>query len=202
MRRTLAVVVTASSLAVVGSACGSSGRDMREPTPGATAPARIPNPAGTLEATSTTSAYFGLSSDSWSPGGALPERFTCDGADVSPPLVISSVPPGTVELALVMTDPDANRFVHWVVAGIAPTTTEIVEGTLPAGAVEGSTTNGSTGYYGPCPPKGEEHTYELTLYALGTPSGITRGEAPTQAVDSITAKGSQTAILTGTYKKR
>ena len=54
--------------------------------------------------------------------GRIPERFTGDGADVSPPLAWSDPPPGTKSFALVVEDTDASggSFWHWGVCGIDP----------------------------------------------------------------------------------
>jgi hypothetical protein len=107
-------------------ACGNDGRTLREPDPGATAPpvprsstttsSQIVGPAGSASTTG-----FELTSSAFAPGAPIPVMYTCDGDNVSPPLAWESVPAGTVELALTDVDPDANNFVHWVMAGIDPT---------------------------------------------------------------------------------
>ena len=48
-----------------------------------------------------------LTSSKFADGGMIPSRYTCDGANVSPPLEIRDVPEATEVLALVMDDPDA-----------------------------------------------------------------------------------------------
>ena len=97
---------------------------------------------------------------------AIDARFTCDGDDVSPPLSWTGAPAGTVELALLVTDDDADGFVHWAVAGIAPASGRCVEGAGPPGAVAGAERLRRAGWSGPCPPAGSPHTYRFTLYAL------------------------------------
>lgn len=205
MRRTVVTTFT-TALAVVALmvplACGSSGRDLRPPAEGATAPPRRPDPVGTVASSPTTAAFFSLSSDAWSPGGPFPEAFTCDGDDTSPPLTISAVPPGTVELAIVMLDQDADRYVHWAIAGIDPSTVEISEGAVPPEAVTAKNSAGKIGYTGPCPPSGTEHDYQLTLHALDAPSGVTEGQSPSEAIAAIEAQHTAMAVLTATYRKR
>lgn len=174
---------------------------MREPTPGATAPARTPNPAGTLGATSSTLAFFGLSTNEWTPGGPIPERFSCDGEGISPALTISTVPADTTELVLVVNDSDADGYVHWLVTGIAPTTTEIAESQLPPGAVEHKNSAGKTAWSPPCPPKNQTHSYNFILYALSSPSNITPSADPKEAVATISDGSTDMAILTGTYER-
>jgi Raf kinase inhibitor-like YbhB/YbcL family protein len=46
----------------------------------------------------------------------IPERYTCDGENLSPSLFWEEPPEGTVSFALTMVDPDApgGLFVHWV----------------------------------------------------------------------------------------
>lgn len=188
-------------LAVALTACGSSGRELRDPEPGATAPPRKESPSGTLTPTSgPDTSVFGLASDAWTPGGDIPERYTCDGDEVSPPFAVFSPPAGTVELALVMTDVDA-PFVHWVVAGMAPETASFGPGEVPPGAVQASNTRGSAQYVGPCPPEGEQHTYEFALYALPAPSGVTESQDAVSAIAAITTAPLQTASITGLFER-
>ena len=61
---------------------------------------------------------FDLSSTAFSDGGEIPTRHTCDGDDAPVPLAWSDSPAGTAEFALLMDDPDARGFVHWLVVGI------------------------------------------------------------------------------------
>jgi len=107
--------------------------------------------------------------------GTIPQRFTCDGEDLSPPLSWSEPPAGTQSLLLVFDDPDApvGTWDHWLLFNIPPTIRSLPEG-IPADAVvEGIGTHGSNswhrlGYGGPCPPKGSTHRYFFRLYALDT----------------------------------
>lgn len=115
-----------------------------------------------------------LSSPAFSPGGAIPSQYTCDGRDVSLPLRWSGVPTGTRQLVLVMRDPDApgGSFIHWSLSGISPTVASLSAGQPPPGAVAGKNGFGTLGYGGPCPPRGEKpHHYVITLRAIGTGGG-------------------------------
>lgn len=111
-------------------------------------------------------------------GGMIPQRYTCDGQDVSPPLVWSGLPAGTKSLVLIVDDPDAPdpaaprmTWVHWVLYNIPPATTGLPEGipaqALPLGTLQGLNDWQRTGYGGPCPPIGR-HRYFHKLYALDT----------------------------------
>lgn len=99
----------------------------------------------------------------------IPVKYTCDGGDLSPPLVIGEVPPEAKSLVLIVDDPDApaGTFVHWTVWNIDSKTTEIAEGTVPQGATQGLTDFGRVGWGGPCPPSGV-HRYAFRLYAIET----------------------------------
>ncbi|HQT26506.1 MAG TPA: YbhB/YbcL family Raf kinase inhibitor-like protein, partial [Burkholderiales bacterium] len=48
-----------------------------------------------------------LTSKAFREGEQIPEKYTCDGANISPPLSWSGVPPGTKSLVLFIDDPDA-----------------------------------------------------------------------------------------------
>lgn len=97
----------------------------------------------------------------------IPEKYTCDGENIPPPLQIEGVPVETKSLVLIVDDPDApvGTWVHWLVWNINPATKEIPENSVPAGSVEGTTSFGNPGYGGPCPPSGT-HRYFFKCYAL------------------------------------
>jgi Raf kinase inhibitor-like YbhB/YbcL family protein len=187
-------------------ACGNDGRTLREPDPGATAPpvprsstttsSQVVGPAGSASTTG-----FELTSSAFAPGAPIPVMYTCDGDNVSPPLAWESVPAGTVELALTDVDPDANNFVHWVMAGIDPTVQAIDAGSVPDGVVQAKNTAGSVGWTGSCPPKGAPHHYVFTLYALTTPSGLSDGVDGRSAISTLQQQKSPTATLVGTYQR-
>lgn len=107
--------------------------------------------------------------------GKIPVQYTCDGADLSPPLVWSDPPPGTQSFALISDDPDTpiGTWVHWVVYGLPAGSRGLQEGipkteTLPDGTQQGITDFGRSGYGGPCPPAGKPHRYFFKLFALDT----------------------------------
>ncbi len=107
-----------------------------------------------------------ISSSAFADSQSIPARYTCDGADASPPLTFSDIPSNAKGLALVVDDPDApsGTFDHWIVWNIPVTMTNVAEGQSPQG-VAGRNGFGKSGYGGPCPPKGE-HRYQFKLYAL------------------------------------
>lgn len=119
---------------------------------------------------------FTLDSPAFADGSAIPPRFTCDGANMSPPLRWHGAPAGTKSVALIIDDPDApdpaapkRVWVHWVLYNVPVRLAQLPEGAsakrLPEGAREGVNDGGSVGYDGPCPPKGR-HRYFHKAYAL------------------------------------
>jgi Raf kinase inhibitor-like YbhB/YbcL family protein len=110
-----------------------------------------------------------ISSTAFENNGSIPGKYTCDGANVSPPLRIQNVPAGTKSLALIVDDPDApgGMWVHWVVWNIDPGKGELEESEVPAGSVQGINDFETYNYGGPCPPSGT-HRYFFKLYALDT----------------------------------
>lgn len=166
--------------------------------------------AGDDDAVPTFSAGSGsgdidLTSDAFFDGGVIPEEFTCDGADLSPPLQWDGIPDDTASLALIMDDLDAN-FVHWVAYDMDPALSGIDSvgntETLPDdGGDNGKNSFGDSGYGGPCPPSGQNHTYQFTLYALDAPADLDPGATASQLGLVIEGHIIATGVLTGTYSR-
>jgi Raf kinase inhibitor-like YbhB/YbcL family protein len=142
-----------------------------------------------------------LSSPAFTEGAAIPQRFTCDGDNLSPPLRWSELPTGTVEVALVVDDPDAPRgtYVHWVVVGLDPASTKLAEGMVPPGARQLRNSAGKAAYTGPCPPGGPPHHYRFTIYALQRPPEVGDDARPEAAIQAIGAAATARGRLVGTY---
>lgn len=146
---------------------------------------------------------FTLSSTAFEPGGAIPRRHSCDGEDSSPDLTWTGAPDGTQALALVVTDPDARGFVHWIAYDLTGTPS----GGLPTGVStspdappQGTNSFGRIGYGGPCPPSGT-HRYVFDLHALDRLlelTGAPRLDALERAMDGHVLA---TATLTGSYHR-
>ncbi len=116
---------------------------------------------------------FHLSSPAFENGKDIPNEFTCDGTDCSPPLIWTDPLPETETFALIVDDPDApsGTWVHWVLYNLPATHRGLSEGMakdrqLPNGARQGRNDFGKLGYNGPCPPRGAPHRYFFKLYAL------------------------------------
>lgn len=114
-----------------------------------------------------------LSSFDFEHEGLIPEKFTCDGEDISPSLIIEDIPEGTKRLALIVDDPDApaGTWVHWIVFNIH--VTEIIEESEVPGT-QGLNDFRKLDYGGPCPSSGT-HRYFFKLYALDTKLDLAEG---------------------------
>jgi Raf kinase inhibitor-like YbhB/YbcL family protein len=146
--------------------------------------------------TSTTGQTLEVHSSAFADGGAIPVAYSCKGsADAPPPLSWSGVPDAAEQLAIVVEDPDARGFVHWLVTGIPPATTQ-VDGTLPPGAVEGKSSAGSAGWTPVCPPKGRHH-YQFAVYALDAPVDANADDVLGFIGEHAIASGT----LTGTFER-
>jgi Raf kinase inhibitor-like YbhB/YbcL family protein len=113
-----------------------------------------------------------VTSPAFRDGAAIPLRFACrqyGGQGKTPPLRWSVGQNGVGALALVVDDPDApgGAYVHWVLFNIDATANELLEGVVPPRAQQALNTARTAGYAPPCPPRGEQHRYRFTMYALG-----------------------------------
>lgn len=111
---------------------------------------------------------FSVSSPVFLNYGKIPPEYTCDGNETSPPLAVSGVPLNSDSLVLTVVDIDApsGPFTHWIMWNIPANVTDLSKGqrfSFP----QGTTSAGTQGYFGPCPPHGL-HRYVFTLYALDT----------------------------------
>lgn len=143
-----------------------------------------------------------LTSPAFINDGAIPAKYTCDGQDISPALTISNVPAGTQSLALIVDDPDASGgWLHWMMWNISPSTAEIAENNVPAGAILGQNDFGRTAWGGPCPPSGVHH-YQFKLYALDTKLNLKPDAGKGDLEVEIEKHLIDEARLVGTYAKK
>ena len=212
-------VLATCAVALLLAGCGDDGRELRAPSPDQTTtsasttstapPSTTEVAAGTgggtgddqgsaATAPPTTATTLRLTSPAFGNGQPIPPEYTCVGDDVSPPLAWSGVPAGTAELALVVRDPDADGFIHWVIAGLPPDGTGLTRREPPSQAVQGLNDFGRQGWSGPCPPSGI-HNYEFRLYALAAPSGLAAGADGAEAAGQLeSATLLASAALSGT----
>lgn len=117
---------------------------------------------------------FSIKSVDFKDGGTIPTKFSCDGENLSPGLSWTQPPDGTKSLAMLVEDPDApgGTFIHWIIYDIPADWTGLKRGMtdgdgIKLGVKQGKTGFGSSGWGGPCPPRGHgRHRYIFTLKAL------------------------------------
>lgn len=142
---------------------------------------------------------FRVRSSSFGPGGEIDGKHTCDGVDVSPMLIHYSVPEQALSLAVVCKDLDAR--VHWVTWNLDPKK-NISEGTGNSVVYyKGQNDFGRLGYNGPCPPAGQRHTYECTVYALDSKLKLYDGATARDVLEAMNGKIVGKGALNFTYKR-
>ena len=149
-----------------------------------------------------------LESSAFEANALIPAKYTCDGADISPPLSWDEPPGGTQSFALIFDDPDVpgGTFVHWVLYDIPATVRELSENivavkTLPNGGVQGKNDFGKLGYGGSCPPNGT-HRYIFKLYALDYKVSLAPGATKQQLETAMKGHILGIAELVGRYSRK
>lgn len=153
-------------------------------------------------------ATLDLTSQAFASQEAIPERLTCDGEDISPPLSWSAPPDGSQSFVLIMDDPDApmGTWVHWVLFNI-PADRRALPENIPAedqlsdGSLHGSNSWRRSDYGGPCPPSGSTHRYVFKLYALGTKLDLGASATKQQVLDAMDGHVMAYGELVGTYSR-
>ncbi len=155
---------------------------------------------------------FTLRSPAFSDGAEIPMVYTCEGKDISPPLIWEDPPEGTRSFALIVDDPDAPdpkaprlTWVHWVVYNIPAAVRALPEGAsgkaMPEGAKEGLNDWKRVGYGGPCPPIGR-HRYFHKLYALDILLPDLGAVTKARLLAAMEGHVLGRAELVGTYQKK
>jgi Raf kinase inhibitor-like YbhB/YbcL family protein len=152
---------------------------------------------------------FELISTAFEQGEPIPEKYSCDGEDISPSLAWGDPPAGTQSLALIMDDPDApvGTWDHWILFNISPDLRELQEDLPitgknidPDAIFVGNNSWGRAGYGGPCPPSGA-HRYFFKLYALDTIINLLPGATKQELLDAMEGHILAEAELMGTYRR-
>jgi Raf kinase inhibitor-like YbhB/YbcL family protein len=149
-----------------------------------------------------------LTSEAFSSQETIPQRFTCDGEDISPPLSWSAPSESARSFALIMDDPDApmGTWVHWVLFNI-PGDKRALPESVPAQdqlsdcSLHGSNSWRRSDYGGPCPPSGSTHRYVFKLYALDSPLDLEAGATKKQVLDAMDGHVLAHGELVGTYSR-
>ena len=155
---------------------------------------------------STRTLTLDLQSPAFSDGFPIPQDYTVDGRNFSPPLRWSDPPEGTKSFALVCGDPDAPRgtFTHWVLFNVPAEDREVPPNVAPtpdltSGARQGTNDFGRIGYGGPAPPPGGPHRYFFKLYALDVKLGLPAGASRERLLEAMRGHQLAEGRLFGVY---
>lgn len=139
--------------------------------------------------------------------GMIPDKFSCKGQDISPPLKWENAPAGTKSFVLICDDPDApvGTWDHWLLFNIPASVTELQEGVpaqaeLPNGARHGKNSWGRKDYGGPCPPGGT-HRYFFKFYALDTLLDLEPGVSKKELMNAMQGHILAQTELMGKFKR-
>lgn len=136
--------------------------------------------------------------------GMIPEKYTCDGKNISPPLSWSGAPENTKSFVLIVDDPDApnGTWDHWIVLNIPAHINAIPENVVPLtqGMLAGKNSWGQTNYGGPCPPSGV-HRYFFKLYALNVQLSFREGATKEEVLHAMKNHVLKEAELVGKYAR-
>ena len=132
--------------------------------------------------------------------GFIPSRYTCDGANVNPPLNVEGAPESAKSLVLIVDDPDApmGTWDHWVVWNIPPVS-KIEENSSPG--TMGLNSFNKHLYGGPCPPSGT-HRYFFKVYALDTKLDLKPNSRKEDVINAIEGHILGKGEIVGLYKRR
>jgi len=143
--------------------------------------------------------------------GTIPKAQSEYADGVSPQISWNRVD-GAKSYALILEDPDAKSitpFVHWVVYNIPADLTALPEGlqeqarlTEPEGLLQGKTSRGSVGYFGPRPPVGDPpHHYHFQVFALDRELQVPPGAERDDVLDAMHGHVLGAGELVGTYQQ-
>lgn len=150
-----------------------------------------------------------LESSAFESGARIPDRYTCSGDDISPPLDWSGAPPRTRSFALLCDDPDAPAGIwhHWAVFDIPAGWSDLPEA-FPKEAKSGDIRQAvndfrRSGYGGPCPPRGHGiHHYRFLLLALDVEQlTLGRYAACEDVAGAAKSHVLEETMLVGTYSR-
>ncbi|MFH1414302.1 MAG: YbhB/YbcL family Raf kinase inhibitor-like protein [Candidatus Omnitrophota bacterium] len=130
----------------------------------------------------------------------IPRKFTCQGDDLNPALIIENTPEGSKSLVLIVDDPDApmGNWDHWIVYDIEPGISRVEENSIPG--KQGMNDFKRLDYGGPCPPSGT-HRYFFKIYALDAMLNLEEGVSKEEIEEVMQGHILDKAELVGLYKK-
>lgn len=156
---------------------------------------------------------FTLTSPAFDHGAPIPakHRGRLFAANISPALTWTPPPPGTVELVLLVQDPDVpfgKPATHALALGIDPALGGLAENALTnpspvPGLRHGKGGLGRRGWAGPLPPRSHgPHAYVFQLFALDQATSLAAGSSLDAVLTAIAGHVIGRARLDGTYEIR
>lgn len=118
-----------------------------------------------------------ITSNGFVPEGKIPKEFTCDGENKMPDVRVSDVSLSAKSLVLIIDDPDvpSGLWTHFIGFNlkVMPNVSEYLLSNFPK---TGTTSDGTSGYHGPCPPSGT-HRYYFRVFALDSVLNLPNGSS-------------------------
>jgi Raf kinase inhibitor-like YbhB/YbcL family protein len=154
-----------------------------------------------------TGGFWGMmiSSPAFRNGEEIPEKYTANGQNISPPLNWSKGPDGTRQFMLVVEDANSSGkqpALHWLVYQLPPNVTSLPENAAQTmNLVQGNNYQGKLGYAGPDPSGGEKHVYHFQIFALDREIKLGPGATPEQLARKLPGYVLSKGDLTGWYKR-
>jgi Raf kinase inhibitor-like YbhB/YbcL family protein len=149
-----------------------------------------------------------LQSPAFNEGERIPDKYTCVGENISPPLTWGGIDATVRSWVLIIDDPDAQKgtFTHWVIFNIPAGAQGLPEGLLSdeklqSGAIQGMNDTMKTGYAGPCPPPGSVHHYQFNIYALDTVLTLQTRATKNQVLGAMNGHTVSQGRLTGIFQR-
>jgi len=150
-----------------------------------------------------------VTSNAFEDGDMIPQKYTKDGKDISPPLTIKGISTEGESIAVIMDDPDApvGTFTHWLIWNIPNEINNIPEGVHQDkevvslnGAIQGLNDFGEIGYRGPAPPSGV-HNYHFKVYVLDQKLDLPYDVTKNELVEEVEKHMLQKFELIAKYKR-
>ena len=152
-----------------------------------------------------------MESAAFEDAGAIPPRFTADGARISPPLEWHGAPEDAESLVLIVEDPDApapEPLVHLLAWDLPPDLGRLPEGVFRSPHHEGldemlgRNAYLQAAYLPPDPPSGHgPHLYVFQIFALDRKLDFDGPPARKAVVEAMRGHVLAKGVLTGTYER-
>jgi Raf kinase inhibitor-like YbhB/YbcL family protein len=229
MKRGETILITSTLAAWMLAGCGTDQAPLPPEPQATTSRIEVVPPTDTPQLSAPSAPEpappLALQLDAFADGGAIPNRYTCNGENVSPSITWSGVPGGARALTLIVFDADAGAdlgagtdlgFIHWMVYDLPSTSSGLPEGATgnaqalgggieapndfsasSGGTFPGGAAIRGTGYDGPCPPA--EHTYVFRLLALDAPLALPSDSSPRSVLTALEGHILAAADWAGTY---